>query len=541
MRLNADAESVRVERSRDTLARAGHVLTSPDTNRSRFRLANFPEVRTYIAPLGEWMARQLRPIWGRLAIFLIVALVVRISTFGDPNLHPDETFYLLVGHLMHQGELPYVDVWDRKPLGLFIIYYFFAAFPNPVIAYQIGAWLCTAVTALVISEIVTRWVGLRGGVCSGLVYILMLGPLHGFGGQSPVYYNALIALAGLLVILSIPELKEGQVSARVYWAMLAGGCAITVKQTAFFESAFFGLFVAVLLFRSLGMNRKWFFQCLALSGLGLLPSAFIIAAYILNGHFFEFYHAMVTSNFVKPPPAPFSAVLRCYVTYLSIWVPLLTALSAMVLVYADERRNEAAFFILWMVASIIGFVAVPNFYQHYALPLAVTISILAGYLYNRRILGGGLLVAAAGSLLYHYNPTVFVRTKYSIASMDRLATDVKETEGNGGLFVFDGPPLLYYFVGEKPPSPLAFPMHFNHALETDASHLKTHEELARVLGRRPGSIVMSVVVRNLPADFVSRRMVRNYVDTNCRLVDLIETFEILRTDLLAVYGNCNKS
>ena len=41
---------------------------------------------------------------------------------GYPLIHIDEQFYLLVGDGMLSGSLPYVDVWDRSPIGLFVIY-----------------------------------------------------------------------------------------------------------------------------------------------------------------------------------------------------------------------------------------------------------------------------------------------------------------------------------------------------------------------------------------------------------------------------------
>ena len=46
-------------------------------------------------------------------------------SFGNPVIgsdEGDEQFYLLVGDRMLHGLLPYVDVWDRKPVGLFLVY-----------------------------------------------------------------------------------------------------------------------------------------------------------------------------------------------------------------------------------------------------------------------------------------------------------------------------------------------------------------------------------------------------------------------------------
>ena len=51
-----------------------------------------------------------------------VALLFRAPVLGNPVVGGDEAFYLLVGDRMLHGLLPYVDIWDRKPFGLFLLY-----------------------------------------------------------------------------------------------------------------------------------------------------------------------------------------------------------------------------------------------------------------------------------------------------------------------------------------------------------------------------------------------------------------------------------
>uniref|UniRef100_UPI001C08B440 hypothetical protein n=1 Tax=Acinetobacter baumannii TaxID=470 RepID=UPI001C08B440 len=54
-------------------------------------------------------------------ILLMFAVAVRARDFGNPSIHVDEQFYLLVGDRMLHGALPYLDIWDRKPIGLFLL------------------------------------------------------------------------------------------------------------------------------------------------------------------------------------------------------------------------------------------------------------------------------------------------------------------------------------------------------------------------------------------------------------------------------------
>lgn len=52
-------------------------------------------------------------------LLTLVALVARWVTFGNPVIGFDEQFYLLVGDRMLHGAMPFVDIFDRKPVGLF--------------------------------------------------------------------------------------------------------------------------------------------------------------------------------------------------------------------------------------------------------------------------------------------------------------------------------------------------------------------------------------------------------------------------------------
>ena len=83
-----------------------------------------------------------RADWLAAGALLLVVLATRAMWFGDPVADFDEQIYSLIGWRMTHGDLPFVQVWDRKPFGLFAI--FAAAHwllgPGPL-AYQIVASL----------------------------------------------------------------------------------------------------------------------------------------------------------------------------------------------------------------------------------------------------------------------------------------------------------------------------------------------------------------------------------------------------------------
>ena len=136
------------------------------------------------------------------AILLLVAtMAIRAPWFGDLTYHEDEGFYLAFAEAMHRGAMPYVDIWDRKPFGLFILYGLMSALPgDDVLNYQAVAGLFVFATAFTVYAIARSQTGFGASLLAGLVYIASLTVLLGSGGQSSVFYNLLIALAVFLLI-----------------------------------------------------------------------------------------------------------------------------------------------------------------------------------------------------------------------------------------------------------------------------------------------------------------------------------------------------
>jgi hypothetical protein len=59
----------------------------------------------------------------RAAIGLVLfAAALRAWDLGHPVVHVDEQWYMLVADRLLTGATPYLDIWDRKPLGLFLLF-----------------------------------------------------------------------------------------------------------------------------------------------------------------------------------------------------------------------------------------------------------------------------------------------------------------------------------------------------------------------------------------------------------------------------------
>ena len=288
-----------------------------------------------LAKASEALFASRRAQFGWL---LILALISRISVFGDTNYFNDEYFYFQAGLRLHDGDLPYVDVWDRKGPGLFLTYWLTAFFSRSVVAYQTAALLAAAATAYLANCIAGHFTSRIGAMLGGALYLVLLVFFGGGGGQSPVFYNLAMALAALIVVEALPQLRRGEVPLSLYGAMAAAGFAITFKQTAICESLFLGLFV-------LWQLRKTSPPRLAAIALGLIaagaaPMALFASLYAFAGHFPEFWHAMVTANLAKTVN-PADDMGRRIGTLTMLLSPALLPALAGVLIRSEPSRNTA--------------------------------------------------------------------------------------------------------------------------------------------------------------------------------------------------------
>ena len=112
---------------------------------------------------------------GPLLLLLLVAITSRAQVFGNSLVSIDEQFYRLIGHRMLAGALPYVDIWDRKPIGLFLLFAGFAGAGTwSVIVSQLVALAATVATAWLLFVVARRITTRGAALAAASIYIICL-------------------------------------------------------------------------------------------------------------------------------------------------------------------------------------------------------------------------------------------------------------------------------------------------------------------------------------------------------------------------------
>ncbi|MEG3084432.1 hypothetical protein U1707_12335 [Sphingomonas sp. PB2P12] len=432
----------------------------------------------------------------RLAILVAVAIATRLITLGNPILYTDEEFYFAAGRAMIDGALPFVDVWDRKPIGVFLLYAAPGALPFAagIWLYQAMALVSAAATAAIVARLadVAGWA--RGGTLAGMAYLVWITIAGGQGGQAPVFYNLAMALAAWLIVD-----RRGATFWRAAVAMVLVGLAIQIKYTAALEGVYFGLWLMLDDWRhTLETGARKIGAVLGggavLAGVAVLPTIVAVAAYAHLGALPAFTFANFESIFARKAD-PIATELANLAKAAAILLPLLT-MSAAAIVAARSRTSTAeriagsrVFLTAWLFAALLAFALLPPWTDHYTLPVMLPASVIAAGLLARprgRVVGIALIMIAAvagqASLVIDRQrrgtPTEFAALAGAVGS------------GPGCLYVYSSSSMLYPATGRCAVSRYVFPSHLTRTRETGAIGVDQAAELARIFARAPEVVVM---------------------------------------------------
>ena len=433
------------------------------------------------APASSWLV-----LLGLLAF----ALLARAQTFDNPVLGFDEQFYLLVGDRMLHGAVPYVDIFDRKPIGLFLIYAAIRELGGDgFVQYKLMACGFVALTAFLIQRAARPISSGFAASVAACLYILWLNVTGGEGGQAEVFYNLPMLMAAMLTWRAA---RTGErIVALGCAAMLLAGIAIQIKYTALFEGLFFGIALLWAGYRSRRSLAALAAPALLWVGCALLPTILAVLVYWRIGALQPFLFANFFSMAGRAPD-PFLAQMAGLLKLSLILLPLLA-----LCVLSRRGRGAAAlpepgFPLLWLGATIAGVLLFGSFLDpHYGMPVLVPACIaaapfFAGYSHARPVAG---VMLAAALIAGQFG---LARSEFHKGGRTQaLAVAQAALPNHGCIYVYDGFPALYMLTHSCLPTRFVFPGHLNTSDEASAKALGVDPaaEMRRILATRPEVIV----------------------------------------------------
>ncbi|WBO20970.1 ArnT family glycosyltransferase [Sphingomonas abietis] len=404
----------------------------------------------------------------------------------------DEQLYLLIGDRLLHGSLPYVELWDRKPIGLFLFYAVVRMLGGTgIIQYQIAATLCVAITGSLIWAMARRAAGPIASFGAALCYILLLMTFHGTGGQSPVIYNVLTAIAAWCAFRSNDTDSPARIARLALIAMAMMGTAIQFKYTPVVEGMFFGCYFLWRFWRIHAPIAWTVSVAMAMILVALLPTIAAIGFYAATGHLDAFFQANFLSIFQRHPfPAQTRGGQETLTVTNGLWIILLIPV-AIAWRWFKRRSDEKPDFPLilgWIGAALVGFGLLGDFYDFYFITVLLPACILIAPLMRPSRVGFAL-----GCLLLFWPmlslPSYAFKTGLYQRVAGDLTTAIRPYVQDRCLYVYDGPAVLYLLTNSCAPTRFIYPDHLTNPTEAPALGVDPAAEETRLLATRPGAIV----------------------------------------------------
>ncbi|MCA1956868.1 hypothetical protein [Zymomonas sp.] len=432
-------------------------------------------------------------LWYALGL-LLFAVAIRWQTFGNPLLHQDEDFYLFVGGRILKGDLPFVDIWDRKPIGLFLLYSFFHLFgPWRVLAYQIGALLSLWGTSLLVIRIASFIAPFGGALLAGFMYEAWPSIAGGEGGQAPIFYNLLVASAMALIICRLQRLSDkNTLRSTGTVVMLLFGIALQIKYTVLFEGIFAGIFLLWTGWHTNKSIKELSINAFLWITSALLPTATVFLFYILKGHGYDWYFANILSIFYRGHYP--STILKQYAfNAFLLTAPLLVCRlirKPMGITFSKSQQNYAYFLDLWLIVAIFGVVLFEPWNKHYTLPLFAPLAIAAAPIWRNYWGKIGLLLLLA-SVAIKGEIFTYKHIKTHGDKQDLMQIKAAIRDPKGCVFIYNELISLYDMLPYCKLTTHPFPTHFNYLMEERATNINPVQEIHHILDQKPEYIVIS--------------------------------------------------
>ena len=409
------------------------------------------------------------------------SLLIRIWWMDNPVVDHDEQFYSYVAKAMLDGQLLYVDIWDRKPVGLFLLYEAaHALLGRGAWAYLvmanlfacIGAWLAYSMAA-VLADRRTGWV-------AALLYLIAMTVFGCRGAQSELLFAPLCMGMIWLAMVYPGSLRASLV------AMLLGGFAIQIKYTAAPFSAVFGLYVLWEDYRRDPAPMRLLGRACLYMLAGLAPTIAAVAWYAAIGHFDDFFYANFVSIFERK-----TSVGRFHPKTLLVIAPFLLMMAAGTWARFRLGQNyprRASVLVLVMTVGSIASIYMPsNVLAYYYAFLAPSAVLLAVPFFDLRARSGwfGAAVLVAALVVVGNFPQNIAGSRADVAQFAALVSRIKSGGPQRSLYVFSGPTATYTATGTGPKSKYPFPFHSGEYMEHGALGRPQEQIVAEFLAKRP--------------------------------------------------------
>lgn len=435
--------------------------------------------------------------WAIVVLIVLVAVIVRAPYLGDPAADYDEQLYSVIGQGWLDGQLPYRDMWDRKPPGLFALFAAMHWIGGPTsLAYQIPGLACTIAAALMLFSLAQK-IGTRFGALTVSVLFVVNLPIFILHlGQSETFLMPILLGQLMLLRKAFTTNNPRRIHMFLCALMLLGGLSLQIKYSVLPFCVMLAL-MAVIRLHQIGLRRIHIAMWLMGYGLfGVLPTGIFALYFMVNGAFDEFVFANFISIF-KRGEVENARVYRFafHIAVAAFPLVIFAGLGIFSALKNRPRIDQATLYlsVAGAAAGTVSLLMLGAAFIHYFGPLLPFLCILATSFFSFH--GSHRLFAGLAIFLAVISASVdeqIERTLSSRSAIPQLLSVIDTyVPKHECVFVFDGPTVIYTSTRRCAQTRLVFPDHFVSLHEQSALDVDPATEVKNVMKELPGAVIVS--------------------------------------------------
>jgi hypothetical protein len=451
--------------------------------------------------------------WIDAAAIAMFVLIVRLPGFPASSLDWDESCYVLLAQQILSGHIPYVTMFDQKPLGAPLLFAFaMGLFGKNLMVIRLLGAISVLATCLMLRSLASL-VGLSrmSALGTALLYGSFSTQCSGLQGTNIEILIAPFTTGAFLI--AFRNQFALSVARRTAVFIVTGvlfGIAIQLKYLPVISAAamYLALVTVWLATKSINFRSAILLGCV-FGGVCLLPTISAVATYWWLGHLDEF----LLANFGFMPSyvrvvEPFSAMVPRIIHNVAA-ISLLIVLAGTAVVRKSLDHRTMFIVILWLIAEAVALAAPWKFWDHYFLLLLPPLCLLAGSYFDSLMRSVAacmessrktqIIVLRAVMTAVILAPLVDVASwiirgdlQISQPDMPRQVAEVLQTDTLPGktVWVVDYKPIIYFLSGIDSPTRFPFPPSLVGSLSSyNGSH--PDREVRRILAMKPTYLIIS--------------------------------------------------
>lgn len=449
--------------------------------------------------------------YSRLALFLIAAFILRFYSFLYPVIDWDESLYVLMADSIIEGHLPYVNIWDNKPPGIYYIltighYLFGDTWLGMRIFTVFFVGLSAYALDCIVSYIVQSYKRFLG-LIAGLSYLVFSLNNSGISSNTELFFAPFVLIGFIFLLKYLKENKNTLILAGLFF-----GAAFVIKFHALFEVVAF-LIISLLFLKtnSHRTSKKEYFISLSKLSFGfVIPIASTILLFLIQSNLEELVNASFFANIKHSSDTGFpflkffARIYEQIIYHPILWMSVLIGLTSYLFKNPDLRINKEwlKYGYIWLILAVLAACLTRQLYSHYFLqilpPLIIITAIVMETIVSKHyklilsliflphlfFIASPYFDSAVETLVNRqYNP-FYKNPHFEISDFIKPSLDSADY-----IFVLGGQPIVYHLTMAKRPTKYVYPPFYLDEHFRKVSGVDVEKETKIILSHEPKFIV----------------------------------------------------